>query len=346
MNDQTFSDRSGEGEGVRVLGAAAIRRVLSPAACEAALEDAYRALHAAPEDKGQTIGSQTIGSQTIGFAVQGGKFHVKAGSLPGDAAYFAAKLNGNFPGNAGLGLPTIQGLVLLSDGRNGRPLAILDSPALTGLRTGSAATLAAGFGARSDARRLAIIGAGAQARDLVAAFAARFALDAIVICDTDEGKSEALAAIAAAHAPARSCAHVADAVRDADIVVVATSAQRIVIRSGMLRPGVFLAAIGADSPGKQEIEPAVFRGARVLVDDRDLCAEGGDLAHALKAGCADRAAAASLAELAGGAKPGRVRDDEIVIYDSTGSGLQDVAAAAAAYERAVGAGEGAVVSFA
>jgi ornithine cyclodeaminase/alanine dehydrogenase-like protein (mu-crystallin family) len=93
--------------------------------------------------------------------------------------------------------------------------------------------------------------------------------------------------------------------------------------------------MGADNPSKQEIDPALMRRSRILVDDLDACAAGGDLFHALKAGVVSRADVhADLAELAANAKAGRQSDDELVIFDSTGSGVQDVAVAWVAYQRA------------
>jgi alanine dehydrogenase len=101
----------------------------------------------------------------------------------------------------------------------------------------------------------------------------------------------------------------------------------------MVPAGCFIAAVGADNPDKQELDPALFATARILIDDLDQCAEGGDLAHAIRAGTATpEDVAATLADLAAGAQPGRTGEDQIVIFDSTGIGIQDVAATATTYE--------------
>lgn len=319
-------------DGLVLLDAARLRAALTPAACLAALEDAYRRLHAAPGD----------GGRSVAFQAPDGKFHLKAGLYPGTHGYFAAKVNANFPDNARrFGLPTIQGLIVLCDGRDGRPLAILHSGALTGLRTAAAVALAAQYGARPDARCLAVIGCGAQARPQAAALAGVRPVARVLAVDLDPARAAAFARWAqeTLGLEAAAVGSVAEAIAASDIAVTCTTATRPIVTSEMVAAGCFLAAVGADNPDKQELDPRLFARARILVDDLDQCAEGGDLAHALRAGTTTReTVAATLAELAAGARPGRTGDDEIVIFDSTGTGVQDVAAAVAAYE-AVRAGQ-------
>jgi ornithine cyclodeaminase/alanine dehydrogenase-like protein (mu-crystallin family) len=333
------SERSdcGEHRSLLVLGAAAIARALRPADCLAALAAAYRDLAAAPGDR----------PQSVAFKAPAGKLHVKAALMPAGGRYFAAKTNANFPGNPEkFGLPTIQGAILLFSAENGRLLALLESGALTGLRTAATAALAATFGARAQASRLAVIGAGAQAPYGIDAMAARFALADIAIADLDPARAEALADRERGKGrPARAAALDA-AVRDADIVLTLTPSRRPVISSGMVREGAFVAAMGADNPDKQEIDPDLFAAARVIADDPDQCAKEGDLAHALRAGTITRAeVVGALADLAAGRVSARRSPDDVVLFDSTGSGLQVVAAAAAAYERAMAEGAGVLVGI-
>jgi len=130
-----------------------LRRLLTPQLTVAALRQAYAALADNPADQGRSIG----------FTIDGGSIHVKSGLLPGSHLAFASKVNVNLPDNARLrGLPTIQGLVVVSRARDGRPLAVMESITLTGIRTAATAALAAGFGARKNAKRAAIIGCGAH----------------------------------------------------------------------------------------------------------------------------------------------------------------------------------------
>ena len=309
-----------------MIGAAELRAVLTPAVCLAALEDAYRRLHAAREDSGRSVGFQT----------RHGKFHVKAGLYPGTHEYFAAKVNANFPENGRrFGFPTIQGLVVLCDGADGRPLAILHSGELTGRRTAAATALAAKHGARSDARSLAIIGCGDQARHQAEAIVGVLPIERIAAIDREPAKAEAFTAWAAETLglEAALAGTIADAVAASDITVTCTTATRPIVTLDMVSDGCFIAAIGADNPDKQELDPGLFARARIFVDDLDQCAECGDLAHAIRANSASADnVAATLADLAAGARPGRTRNDEIVVFDSTGAGIQDVAAAAAAFE--------------
>lgn len=334
------SKKSADPGSVLFLDAATVGAALTSAKALAALENAYRGLATAPEDAGQSLG----------FQATDGKFHVKAGLLPGSKAYFAAKLNANFPMNAvRSGLPTIQGLVLLAAGHDGRPLAVLHSGELTSVRTAAATALAAKHGALPNAGRLAIIGCGAQAQHQTAALAAIRPLDAVVAVDLNPTRAEAFVAWAGATLgiAATVASSVASALRDAEIAVTCTTATEAFVTASMIAPGCFIAAVGADNPDKQEIAPDLFAKSRIIVDDLDQCATSGDLAHAIRAGTVSRdAVTGSLADLAAGTIQARLSPEDIVIFDSTGTGVQDVAAAAAAYEAALEDGRGQPFNFA
>lgn len=308
-----------------MLGGAELRAVLTPELCLAALEEAYRRLHAAPADN----------SRSVAFQTRDGKFHVKAGLCPGTHEYFVAKVNANFPDNPRrFGLPTIQGLIVLCDGADGRPLAILHSGELTGRRTAAATALAAKHGARQNASSLAVVGCGVQARHQAEAVAGVLPIARIAAYDSETVNAVAFAAWASQTlgVEAAAATTLAEAVAASDITVTCTTATEAILMRDMVPEGSFIAAVGADNPDKQELDPGLFANARIIVDDLDQCAKDGDLAHAIRAGTVTVAdVAATLAELAAGARPGRTREDEIVIFDSTGTGLQDVAAAAAAY---------------
>ncbi len=314
------------------LDAAAIARLLTPRLCRDAIEDAYRALHAAPSDQ----------PRSIGFKTARGKIHVKAGLMPGAGRYFAAKINANYPENMrAFGLPTVQGVIALFSTENGRPLAILQSGALTALRTAATAALAAQYGAKAKSSCLALIGAGAQARYMVDAMADLFPMTTLAVFDLDRGRAEALAQWSAGRFnKARVAASPEGAFAGCDIAVTITPAAAPFVRLGMIPKGAFVAAVGADNPDKNEIAAEVFAEARVCADDPDVCAADGDLAHAIRAGTARKDSVVGLAEIVAGAARARRSEDEIVLFDSTGSGLQDVAATAAVYEAAGQAGEG------
>lgn len=330
--EHTSSDLStksvavGEQMDIAMLGASELHDILSPKLCLAALEEAYANLYESPDDRGQSVE----------FKTEKGKFHVKSGLSPKTHKYFAAKVNANFPDNPDLyGLPTIQGLIVLCACDNGRPLAVLHSGELTGRRTAAATALAAKHGARSNSRRLAIIGCGAQARYQVAAILDVLPIKEVIAFDKDAKKARAFATwVAETYGiEAKTSSSPGEAVRGSEVCITCTTSTQAIIDSSMVSPGCFIAAVGADNPDKWEIDPEIFAEARIIVDDAKQCSIYGDLAHALDAGAVKaKDVDATLADLAAGAKPGRTSNDEIVIFDSTGVGVQDVAAASAAFE--------------
>jgi alanine dehydrogenase len=304
-----------------------LRRLLTPKRVIEALREAYAALADNRGDQGRSVG----------FTIEGGSIHVKSGLLPGSHLAFASKVNVNLPDNWKLRqLPTIQGVVVVSDAKDGRPLAIMESITLTGIRTAATAALAAGYGARKYSKRTAIIGCGAQAKYQLEAIKAVFPLQTVRVFDIDGGRAEAFArANSTATCSATPAPSVREAVRDVDICITCTSSKSPVLTDDLDLRGCFVAAIGADNPEKQEIAPALMRRARILVDDIEACASGGDLNHALRARAISKDRVHSdLAELASGRKQGRMTEDELVIFDSSGSGVQDVAAAWIAYREA------------
>lgn len=226
-------------------------------------------------------------------------FHIKTAKL---GNYYASKVNGNFPGNKDL--PTIQGVLSLHDATNGRVLAIMDSMEITTRRTAAASVVAAKYLARSDAKTMIIIGFGNQGRAHAEAFKRDF-----VAYDIGERP---------------------DILPPADIIVTCTTSRTPVLHRRDVRPGTFIAAVGADSDTKHEIAPDLLAGSKVVADVVSQCKAIGDLHHA-----PDIKPYAELREVVTGSKPGRTSPDEITIFDSTGTALEDVAAAAIVYERAM-----------
>src|SRR5262247_3106424 len=270
-----------------------LRRLLNPKVVIEALRDTYRALADNRGDQGRSVG----------FTIEGGSIHVKSGLLPGSHLAFASKVNVNLPENAKLrGLPTIQGVVVVSDAKDGRPLAVMDSIALTGIRTAATAALAAGYGARKHSKRAAIIGCGAQARYQLEAVKAIFPVETVRMFDIDSARAEAFArANATGTCVATPTPSMREAVRDVDICITCTTSKSPILTDDLDLKGCFVAAIGADNSEKQEIAPALMRRARVLVDDIEACASGGDLNHALRAGIMSKNQVhADLADLAAG----------------------------------------------
>jgi alanine dehydrogenase len=269
---------------------------------------------------------------------QGGGFHVKAGQLPIGPGFAAFKVNANFPDNrAKRSLPTIQGAILLFDAGSGTPLALLDSIEITIKRTGAATAVAARYLARPDGRTATICGCGAQGQAQLEALRHQRDIRRVFVFDRDA----AAAARFAEQIPAQQnlavevATTLRSATRESDLIATCTTSHAPLLGPGDVRPGTFIAAIGADNPQKSEIAPDLMQQARVVADVSAQCAVMGDLHHAIRAGVMTQADVhAELGELVIGRKPGRSNDDEITIFDGCGVGIQDVAAAARAFELA------------
>lgn len=316
------------------LDAPTVRELLSLETCIRAVEGAFR-LHG--EGKAPQPG-------VLGIHSGHGTFHIKAGALDLGRHYFAAKTNANFPGNAErYGLPTIQGVIALFDADRGTPLAIIDSREITSLRTGAATAVAAKYLARENASIVAVCGCGVQGRVQVAAVAAVRPLTRVYAFDRSrdhaarfarEMSSELGVAVSVA-------SDFASAARESDICITCTPSRHAILGAGDVNPGTFVAGVGADNPDKQELDPALLARSAVVVDILDQAVTSGDLHHAIAAGVMTREdVRAELGAVVAGRTKGRLHDDEVVVFDSTGTALQDVAAAAAVYERAVAGGVG------
>jgi alanine dehydrogenase len=298
---------------------------------------------------GLHVVGRTFGPGVLGVPTEDGGFHIKAAGLRGVQSYFAAKINGNFANNSQrFALPTIQGTVMLADASNGTPLAVMDSASITTLRTGAATAVAAKFLARNDAKTATVVGCGVQGEVQLAAIAAVLSLQRALLLDTDHTRAEEAAARAMTRLGLRveAAKDLRAALRESDVCVTCTPARRAYVMAGDIAPGTFIAAVGADNHGKQEIDPTLVASATLVVDVLEQCAEIGELQHALAAGLMTRERVhAELGEVVAGRRPGRTRRDEITIFDSSGTALQDVAAAIAVYEKARATGRGTEVKL-
>lgn len=280
-----------------------------------------------------------------------GGFHVKAAGLRGSAEnrdVYAAKINANFPGNPDeRGLPTIQGVIALFDATNGRVLALMDSVAITSLRTAAATAVAAKYLA-SPTARVTLCGCGEQARHQLRALACVRPMDRVWVYDIVQDRARQLAAemTVSLETDVTAIEHLSDFARDTSIWITCTPSRRWFLGRAHVAPGAFVAAIGADNTEKQEIEPELLARSAVVVDVLEQCEAIGDLHHALEAGVMGRQdVRAQLADVVSGQKDVRRSADEIVIFDSTGTALEDVAAALMVYDRALGGGAGASIDM-
>ena len=322
-----MNPRSATPSGVVVLSRSDVRRLLSMEECIAAVEEAFRLYGAGSVPKPGVLATH----------VEGGGFHVKAGVMPFDGRwYYAAKANANFPHNrAKHGLPTIQGAILLFDAECGVPLAILDSVEITGLRTGAATAVAARYLARPDSRTLAIIGCGVQSRYQIAAIRAVLPIECILAYDTDGAQLRSLVSETQDGA-AIEAASLQAATSRADVIVTCTTARSAFLTPEQVRPGTFIAAVGADNEDKQELSASLLQSSRVIADVQSQAAQIGELHHALRDHALDLGSVpGDLGDVLAGRVQGRTSAEEITIFDSTGMSLQDVAAACAVYRRAL-----------
>jgi alanine dehydrogenase len=230
----------------------------------------------------------------------------------------------SFPGNPALGLPTVMGIVLLSNAETGSPEAILDAGAITALRTGAAAVLAAETLGREEGPA-AVVGAGVNGRATARTFLAR-GRD-VLIWDVDEERACAAAEELGATAATR------EDTLSAAVVATVTPARAAIFGEGTLQPGQHVSLMGADGPGKAEIAVEELLRVRVFCDDWVQASHNGDLVHAVHAGRLDRAQVTELGAVLTGDAPGRQADDDITVFDSTGLAIQDLAVSLAALER-------------
>ena len=232
----------------------------------------------------------------------------------------------SFPGNPAQGLPTVTGVVLVSDASNGMLRAALDAGAVTALRTGAAAVLAAEALGRRDARLAAVIGAGVNGRATARTFLARG--HETVLWDVDPDR-----AAAAAEELGATVASSREDALGADLVATVTPGHELVYRAGSLQPGQHVSLMGADGPGKAEIAVEELARVRVFCDDWEQASHNGELVHAVEAGALARDSVTELGAVLDGSADGRRSDDEITLFDSTGLAIQDLAIALAVLRR-------------
>jgi alanine dehydrogenase len=324
-----MSGAAGARPPVIILSRRDVAELMAPADYFDAVEAGFRALH---EGRAEL-------PPPWHFAGDGGAFHGKGASLRLDRLFVALKLNGNFPANPDrLGLPTVQGVILLFDGETGSPLAIMDSIEVTLRRTAAATALAARYLARPDSSTLLVCGCGDQAPAQVEALRDVLPITRVLAFDRDRSRSEK---VAADNPMVKAVDGLHGNTLKADIIVTATTATSPFLAPDMIRPGTFIAAVGADAPHKSEVCPSLMARALIVTDSIDQCAAFGDLRHAIEAGALDRKDVhADLAEIVAGTKSGRTDPEQITLFDSTGTAVQDVASAVQIYQRAVAVGKG------
>jgi len=300
--------------GVPFFGAGDVRRAVSPSAAYDAVREAFVA-HAG--------GEWTMQPKLYVTNYPAGDFRAMP-ALGGGHALL--KWVTSCPDNPARGLPTVTGLVLLSDAQTGMLAAVLDAGAVTALRTGAAAAIAVDALGTGDAE-VAVVGAGVNGAAAARTLAARG--HPVGVWDVDLERAAAVAEEIGGRVTASR-----EEALGADSVVTVTPGREVLFPPGSLRPGQHVSLMGADGPGKAEVAVAELARGHVFCDDWEQASHGGELAAAVNAGALGRADVTELGRVLAGVAAGRSSDDEITLFDSTGLAIQDLAVAKAALARA------------
>ena len=235
------------------------------------------------------------------------------------------------------GMPTVMATIALVDPETGFPLAIMDGTYITNMRTGAAGGVAVKYLSREDSRVAAFIGTGAQARtQLEALLITRPGISRVKVYDTNEDSMKDFAQNARHDVDVECAASVEDAIREADIVTTTTPVRTPVVKTEFIREGMHINAIGADAPGKQELDPEILRRARIVIDNWEQASHSGEINLALSKGIITREDIhGDIGEIVTGEKPGRESSEQITVFDSTGLAIQDISAAGEIFRRLI-----------
>ena len=329
---------------MRILSATDVRDALPMTHAIAAMRQAFAALTAGRADVPERIHLDIPQHQGVSLIMPS---FVRLD----DGEALATKIVSLFAGNPGRGLARIQAAVIVLEPDTGRPAAVLEGATLTAIRTGAASGLATDLLAREDCRTVAVFGAGVQARTQLEAVCAVRDIESAWIVDPIPGRVDEFIQQTAGRvglpAHIRRAADAREALVEADIVNLATTAHTPPFADADLRPGTHINAIGSYQPHVQEVPPETVVRALVVVDSRQAAlAETGDLIRPIEQGLitADHIHA-ELGELALGWKPGRQNAEQITLFKSVGVAVQDAVAARVALARAEELGLGTEVPW-
>jgi ornithine cyclodeaminase len=327
-----------------VLSAADVRAVLSYDECAAAMRGALTALAAGRAQ--QPLRTVIRPEGAAGLMALMPSYLTDDG---GPEAAYGLKAICITPANPAAGLDTHQGVVLLSSGATGEPVAVVNASAVTEIRTAAVSVIATGLLARPDADELAVIGTGVQARAHVLALDGARQLSQIRVAGRDPVRAERFADSLRGQtaAPVKACGSARDAVARAGIIVTATSSAQPVLHRDWVEAGTHINAVGACLPHQRELDSGTVAAAVLFADRRDsLLAESGDYRLAAAEGAVTESQVrAELGELLLGTATGRASADEITIFESLGLAIEDLAAASRIYQLAAQTGVGAWTDF-
>ena len=314
-----------------LLNKAEVGRLISMEEVIGSVEEAYKAFSA-----GQVVQPDYIG---IHLPEPRGEIDFKVGYCKTNEIISMKASSGGFLDNpTAYGVPNGMGSVLLFDARNCALICVMDGSLLTGLRTGASGAVSVKALARKNARKITCIGTGNQARMQIRAISLVMQIDEIYAwsrtsetCERFKVQNEAEFGILVILAESKKAA-----VEHADILITTTRGKGSLVEASWVKPGTHIVAVGTDMKGKQEFEPEIFRNAKIVTDSNSQCIEKGEIWHPLDAkiiGLND--IYGELGEILLGTKPGRVNDEEITIFDSTGMAIQDNTTAEKIYRNAL-----------
>ena len=263
------------------------------------------------------------------LSVEHGDFRAMPAALPGCAGVKWVNVH---PQNPSLGLPSIMAILIYNDPETGYPLAIMDATEITAYRTGAAAAIASKYLARRDSHTIGIIGAGFQAHTQILAHAELFSSISINVSDVSKAAVDRLMH-SLSQFPIRNCS-IQEAVAS-DIVCTLTPSRSPIIKKEWIAAGTHINAVGADAPGKQELDPSILKEAIVVVDDLKQASSSGEINVPIQKGIYSIGEVyGTLAELVVGKKKGRPDNKVITVFDSTGIAVEDIAVAKLLFEKA------------
>ena len=274
------------------------------------------------------------------LTLEDGDFRAMPAAIPGAAGMKWVNVH---PRNPVSGLPTVMAVIVYNDPETGYPLAIMDGTDITALRTGAASAVASKYLARSNSETLGLVGAGRQAYTQLMAHATVFDLKKIKVYDIDTGAANRLAGDFPEF-NIETCS-LKDTVAS-DIVCTLTPVREPIIMQRWVRPGTHINAVGADAPGKEELQPEILLDAKIVVDDLKQATTSGEINVPLSRGLLSPARiSVTLGEVVAGMKAGRDNPEQVTVFDATGLAFEDIACAGMVYRKASSRGDFTFLNF-
>lgn len=265
-----------------------------------------------------------------------GEYHIKTGGITGENSYYGLKANGGFFNNQrDYNLPNILGVIYLSDASNAYPLAIFESSLISKMRTAAATAVAAKYLKPEGEINLGIVGYGNQAEAHIDSLMCVCDIKSIRISGRNSEKAKCFAERMNAKLPFSVVSDtIENTCRNSNVVITCTTSTEAFVKKEWINPGTFIGAIGADSPGKNEIDPLLMKSAKIVGDIKKQIIKVGESQHIINSGgMTPDDIYGELGELITGKIEGRTSGEEIFVYDSTGTAIQDISCAAYIYEK-------------